>query len=897
MAKIINKILKNKINIIIFIISIVFLLLAANQPVLAEENLKSWAGGIVGLAVATIVGLITYLFTAILGLILTLLINILVNVSTFSNIIEVDAVKKGWVIVRDLCNMFFILILLIIAFATILRQENYSAKKMLPKLLIMAVLINFSKTIFGLIIDFAQIIMLTFVNGFAQYGRAKFVEMFNTNALMQIHIGVTDDKVNNFTVAGALIAGLIAIIITIIVVLVMLAVLIVRIVMLWVYTILSPLIFLGFAFPPIQKYTGKIWEDFSKQVIVGPILAFFIWLALFTAHQSSEDLGQATLISSIPNGAAVKISDDQKEICGGINDFFCNENFQRYIITIALLMGGLMVTQQMGGAAASIAGKGMGALQSGRGLAWKGTKKLLSGDNYLARKAAKATGWDFRPIKLAEAWKAYSEENKKKDESAIRSKAGENFEAGGIKSVLMGMGSKDYFNRFLGMKGLNRARQEIFTNPKERKKLGQDIDNIEKSIQDSEAEVAQTEEVIKPQRNKFIDYSIKRDEELKSIEREMQMKDIKINSLKKKPKKDFTIEDEEEMENLKNSREKLKEDYKDRKQIVIKEAENDFSDNTYSGKKLKEAKKELDEKRKELKSKSDQIINFSKPVAFESRSLYRKDIEDAKAKYKTITNSGELLKAYNDAEQRGDKFDMAALFEKLENDANGNELLRSRGYASTAKGVKAFLDNEVNDLGEHNKGLKGAKFSPQEKLQIQNDYGEAAERVGHWDMAKLVGINSKGEMESLVRALKDNTGALKRDALGRIQYDDSDHATAAYAEVMKMDPQKILNSLNRLAMGGEDGRGKYQISNLGKMIYRNLASGGIFEAHQGRLLSNTAANLSSPDIIAILKEIMKDDPRKGNSQIKIITERGLLDKGGGKPDEMIDFLRVNGLIT
>jgi len=65
--------------------------------------------------------------------------------------------------------MSFILILLIIAFATILRQESYS-KKLLPKLLIMAVLINFSRTIFGLLIDFSQVIMLTFVNAFSAGG-------------------------------------------------------------------------------------------------------------------------------------------------------------------------------------------------------------------------------------------------------------------------------------------------------------------------------------------------------------------------------------------------------------------------------------------------------------------------------------------------------------------------------------------------------------------------------------------------------------------------------------------------------------------------------------------------------------------------------------------------------
>ena len=62
--------------------------------------------------------------------------------------------------------MFFVVVLLIIALATILNQEKYSYKTWLPKLILMAVLINFSKMICGLIIDVAQVVMMTFVNAF-----------------------------------------------------------------------------------------------------------------------------------------------------------------------------------------------------------------------------------------------------------------------------------------------------------------------------------------------------------------------------------------------------------------------------------------------------------------------------------------------------------------------------------------------------------------------------------------------------------------------------------------------------------------------------------------------------------------------------------------------------------
>jgi len=101
----------------------------------------------------------------LVGHISTLLVLLLESTAGYSSFINEPVVTYGWTIVRDLCNMFFILILLVIAFAAILRIESYQWKKTLPKLIIMAVLINFSKTLCGLAIDFAQVIMLTFLNG------------------------------------------------------------------------------------------------------------------------------------------------------------------------------------------------------------------------------------------------------------------------------------------------------------------------------------------------------------------------------------------------------------------------------------------------------------------------------------------------------------------------------------------------------------------------------------------------------------------------------------------------------------------------------------------------------------------------------------------------------------
>ncbi|MBI4812704.1 hypothetical protein HY798_04725 [Candidatus Falkowbacteria bacterium] len=327
-----------------------------------------------GVSIAQILGHIVSAIIWILGQILTVLMAILIWVAQYNDFIKSPAVINGWVIVRDLCNMFFILILLIIAFATILRIESYNAKKLLPKLLIMAVLINFSKTICGLIIDFAQVIMLTFINGFKEAVGGNLTTMLGIDKILTIDVDNKNSSVTALSIFGSYMLALIYVIISIIVILVMIAVLVMRMVMLWVYVVLSPLAYLLSAFPAGAKYSQQWWSEFSKNVIVGPVLAFFIWLSFVSAttgtglvdvDATSMDLGTSSKIGA---GNTVAGSKD---------------NMIKFIVSIGMLIGGLMVTQQIGGIAGNIAGKGMAAIQKGKGLALKGVGRA-TGVSYVA---------------------------------------------------------------------------------------------------------------------------------------------------------------------------------------------------------------------------------------------------------------------------------------------------------------------------------------------------------------------------------------------------------------------------------------------------------------------------------------------------------------------------------
>ena len=70
-----------------------------------------------------------------------------ISLASYNNYIDVGIVKLGWVMVRDVANMFFVVALLIIAFATMLGLEKYEWKKSMAKLILMVKLINFSNLI------------------------------------------------------------------------------------------------------------------------------------------------------------------------------------------------------------------------------------------------------------------------------------------------------------------------------------------------------------------------------------------------------------------------------------------------------------------------------------------------------------------------------------------------------------------------------------------------------------------------------------------------------------------------------------------------------------------------------------------------------------------------------
>jgi hypothetical protein len=330
-----------------FVLILVFLVIIAGifiaSAVLADGTTTTAtpAPEEVGVVTRFLAGIIET-FVSFAGGILLLEVKILIMIVGYNEFLKSTAVTNGWVIVRDLCNMFFIVVLLAIAIATILKIEMYHYKKLLGRLLIMAILINFSKTICGLVIDFAQVLMMTFVNGFSAAAGGNFVEALKLDKIMQIEPG---QEVNGAKILGAYLLALLMIIVSCVVVGVMIAVFLMRIVMLWILIVLSPAAYLLSTFPQGQKYAAQWWSQFGNYVIVGPVLAFFLWLSLLSVSTLSS--------TDVPPPLAGEENVEQRV---AISKVAGEQEMFGFIIAIGMLIGGLVITQQMGVMGSSLAG-------------------------------------------------------------------------------------------------------------------------------------------------------------------------------------------------------------------------------------------------------------------------------------------------------------------------------------------------------------------------------------------------------------------------------------------------------------------------------------------------------------------------------------------------------------
>lgn len=335
--------------------------------------------------VSWVFALVLWLFTRILWL-ANELFNQAINVSvrTFSNYANSAAVQTSWGAIRDLVNMGFIFALLYIAIGTILELQAIDWKKLVPKLIIVALLVNFSAFFTRVVIDVSNIAANQFYLSAAVGDTAGGAPDITTALMKGVDIFRTTMASEPKDFAGPSIGGKVianpggldwskivtgflgGIVLALVASFVFLAgtvLFVVRTIRLLFLIILSPLAFFFIILPKTEGY----WKKWLSVLISDAVFAPAFLIMIYMVTTIAQKLGAA----------------------GGAGSGWVGETIY-FMLIIGLLLGAIIVAKNLGAAGAGAAmkfgswgnaamvGAGMGLARLGGRFVGKGASSAAS---------------------------------------------------------------------------------------------------------------------------------------------------------------------------------------------------------------------------------------------------------------------------------------------------------------------------------------------------------------------------------------------------------------------------------------------------------------------------------------------------------------------------------------
>ena len=229
--------------------------------------------------------------------------------------------EAGWNFTAGAANMLLVLIFLVIAFAFILKIETFQAKKTLPRLIIVALLLNFSLLFVRMMFDITQIVYNTIL---AAGGDKLFIDVMNV-----FSGGVWSIVTNILTWVGAIVVAwaipfahpFAQIAFTFLFGAVFLPNVVIwffqticffslslmfgififffgaRVFIISMLAMLAPLAFLSLILPQTQKWWSEWFKHLTEWLILGVFLLFFLVLGFKSIGLLAPEIG---LVSKIP---------------------------------------------------------------------------------------------------------------------------------------------------------------------------------------------------------------------------------------------------------------------------------------------------------------------------------------------------------------------------------------------------------------------------------------------------------------------------------------------------------------------------------------------------------------------------------------------------------------------
>lgn len=280
--------------------------IGANVAESVKDTVKEGAEAVVGFTISAMIIVAAVILIGIFGTLSNLAGGLLLwiiakgtsdptwSFTHFTN----PVIAVGWTEVRDLANMVVVLGFIVIGIATALRFKDYEAKKLLPKLIVAALLINFSLLICGIIIDASNITTTHFLKsgGFLQKS-VKDVLLDQIDSVWQTSSFTSVEQI--LPMFGITVGIVFFDIITMVVFFLFFFLFLFRYFALWILVILSPLAFVLYVFPFTKKFFDMWWSNFLQWCIIGIFGSFFLYLAdrLTTGLVAAAGTNSASMMS------------------------------------------------------------------------------------------------------------------------------------------------------------------------------------------------------------------------------------------------------------------------------------------------------------------------------------------------------------------------------------------------------------------------------------------------------------------------------------------------------------------------------------------------------------------------------------------------------------------------
>ncbi len=281
-----------------------------------------------------------------------LLFNYLIDTTIvgFGNLYNsslINGVEAGWAAFRDVANIAIIGAFVFVAISTILGSNSYGVRQFLARILIAAILINFSIFFAKFSIDVSHIVAAQFDKAIDSGRPDASISTSQIDSpsgiagsffsAMKITSAWKSDEIvakvaQNSGLASAFIYVIFVATLFFAAALILLYgafLLVVRIVMLIFLLLVSALAFGSMAIPGFTSWWDKWLEEFLKNVLFGPLLIMFLWATLTIANTLSNTSGSLTDLVSKP-GSTVGIA-----------------VLLNYLIVLGLLYGSIKIAQSL----------------------------------------------------------------------------------------------------------------------------------------------------------------------------------------------------------------------------------------------------------------------------------------------------------------------------------------------------------------------------------------------------------------------------------------------------------------------------------------------------------------------------------------------------------------------